>query len=64
MSTSRDDFLTNKQVPGLKHFLNQKFGYPANPRLPLPAMSNNASSNFSENKYVKEIMASEKALGL
>ncbi|KAJ2980420.1 hypothetical protein NQ176_g2650 [Zarea fungicola] len=51
-------------VPGLKHFLNQKFGYPANPRLPLPAMSNNASSNFSENKYVKEIMASEKALGL
>ncbi|KAH6722713.1 hypothetical protein BKA61DRAFT_179973 [Leptodontidium sp. MPI-SDFR-AT-0119] len=44
-------------VAGLKYLLNQRFGYPAAPRLPLQPLSEVATANLSSNKYLKDLMA-------
>ncbi|KAL5324689.1 hypothetical protein ACEPPN_009237 [Leptodophora sp. 'Broadleaf-Isolate-01'] len=44
-------------VAGLKYLLNQRFGYPAAPRLPLQPLSEVATANLSNNKYLKDLMA-------
>jgi hypothetical protein len=47
---------------GLKGLLNQQFGYPAAPRLPLMVVSNDAVTKMSANKHLQDVMAQEKIL--
>jgi len=52
--------LLKEGILGLKGLLNQRFGYPAAPRLPLPVVSSNAVIEMSKNKHLEYIMAQDK----
>ncbi|KFY75675.1 hypothetical protein V499_04349 [Pseudogymnoascus sp. VKM F-103] len=54
--------LLKEGLPGLKGLLNQQFGYPAAPRLPLMVVSNDAVTKMSANKHLQDVMAQEKIL--
>ncbi|KAK7222892.1 hypothetical protein V2G26_010895 [Clonostachys chloroleuca] len=43
-------------VASLKYLLNQQFGYPATPRLPLQPLSVDAVASLSNRKYLKDLM--------
>ncbi|KAH8909297.1 aldolase [Coniochaeta sp. PMI_546] len=43
-------------VAGLKYLLNQQFGYPATPRLPLQPLSGEAATRLSNSKYLRGLM--------
>ncbi|KFY81581.1 hypothetical protein V500_11287 [Pseudogymnoascus sp. VKM F-4518 (FW-2643)] len=54
--------LLKEGLLGLKGLLNQRFGYPAVPRLPLLVASNDAVTEMSKNKHLEDVMAQEKIL--
>ncbi|KFY45537.1 hypothetical protein V495_02931 [Pseudogymnoascus sp. VKM F-4514 (FW-929)] len=54
--------LLKEGLLGLKGLLNQQFGYPAAPRLPLMVVSNDAVTKMSANKHLEDVMAQEKIL--
>ncbi|KFZ19931.1 hypothetical protein V501_00403 [Pseudogymnoascus sp. VKM F-4519 (FW-2642)] len=54
--------LLKEGLLGLKGLLNQRFGYPAVPRLPLLVVSNDAVTEMSKNKHLEDVMAQEKIL--